>query len=51
MTVLMDKFFIAIGLDSEEIKESSGRGVLYIGIVFMSGASAAFMLMAIFGQN
>lgn len=48
MTVLMDKFFVKIGFESQDIKRSSKRGFLYIGIIFMSGLAAAFFIMTIF---
>lgn len=45
MTRLIDKLFIAIGLDREEIESSSARGFLYIGIILMLGTSLAFITL------
>lgn len=51
MTYVMDKFFISIGFDAEEIHESPKRGGLYIGIVFMLGLASAFLLMTVIELN
>lgn len=46
MTFLLDKFFISIGLEAQEIHESSIRSAIYIGIVFLLGLASAFLIMA-----
>lgn len=45
MTSLMDEFFIFLGLDSEELKQSPLRGRLYVGIVYCLGITTAFAIM------
>ena len=45
MTKLMDKFFVRIGLDKSEIEASDIRGILYVGMVFMTGWTIAFLIM------
>ncbi len=47
MTHLMDKFFVSIGLDSGELEASENRGLLYVGIIFMSGVGVAFGVMSL----
>ncbi|GLQ24229.1 hypothetical protein GCM10007853_21030 [Algimonas ampicilliniresistens] len=49
MTYLMDKFFIAIGLDETEIRESAYRGWLYVGMVYLLGIGSAFGVMTLIG--
>lgn len=46
MTLVMDRFFIKIGFDPDEVQNSSGRGLLYIGITYMAGMATAFLVMA-----
>lgn len=46
MTVLMDKFFIKIGFDSQGLLSNSRRGILYIGMTYMAGMTTAFLVMA-----
>jgi hypothetical protein len=47
MTKQMDKFFIKIGLDSQEIQSNPKRGILYIGMIYMFGIATAFLIMTI----
>jgi len=47
MTVLMDRFFSKMGLEEQELKHSSQRGYLYMGMIFMLGITSAFLVMAI----
>ena len=47
MTLLMDKLFISIGFDEEELKKSTMRGLLYMGIIFMLGVMMSFLVMTI----
>lgn len=49
MTILMDRFFIKIGFDADDVQNSSGRGLLYIGITYMAGMATAFLVMAALG--
>jgi len=49
MTGIVDKFFIYIGFDKNELEMSDVRGLLYIGIVFMMGVSSAFIIMTLIG--
>jgi len=49
MMAEMDKFFNRIGLDEQDIKTCSTRGLLYIGIIFMAGMMTAFLVMAVLG--
>jgi len=48
MMVLMDKFFVRIGLDKVEISAAEYRGLIYIGMIFMLGVAVAFLVMAAF---
>ncbi len=48
MTNLMDKVFISMGMDGKEIKDTQIRGVLYIGMIYMTGLTSAFLIMALF---
>ena len=43
MTSLMDRFFIAIGFDADEIAASSTRAALYWGIVIMASLACVFV--------
>jgi hypothetical protein len=47
MTILMDRFFIKIGFESEDVQSNPRRGILYIGITYMSGMATAFLIMAL----
>lgn len=49
MTRLMDRFFIKIGFEPEDVQNSSRRGLLYIGMTFMAGMATAFLVMAVLG--
>lgn len=46
MTILMDRLFIKIEFDSEGIQNSSKRGILYIGMIYLAGMATAFIIMA-----
>lgn len=47
MTILMDRFFIKIGFDPEDVQSNPRRGLLYIGMIYMSGMATAFLIMAL----
>lgn len=47
MTILMDRLFIKIGFDDEELQNSSYRGYLYVGMIFMLGLTVAFLIMTL----
>lgn len=46
MTDLMDRFFARIGFSLHELHTSDYRGLLYIGMIFLSGMTTAFIIMA-----
>lgn len=48
MTHIMDKFFIHIGFNREELTASNSRGWIYIGMIFLIGLSTAFFIMSVF---
>ena len=47
MTILMDKFFIKIGFEPQDLKACNIRGALYIGMIYTMGMSSAFAIMTI----
>lgn len=47
MTDFMDRFFARIGFSIQELHTSHYRGLLYIGMVFMSGMTTAFVTMSV----
>lgn len=47
MTILMDRFFIKIGFDPKDVQNNPRRGILYIGMTYMSGMASAFLIMAV----
>lgn len=48
MTNLIDRFFIKIGFESEDLKACNIRGALYVGMIYTIGMASAFVIMAAF---
>lgn len=49
MTLIMDKLFIKIGFEAEDLNACDIRGTLYIGMIFSIGMGSAFGTMAMLG--
>jgi len=47
MNLLIDKFFIKIGFDAQELKACNIRGALYVGMIYTIGMASAFSIMAL----
>ena len=50
MIRIVDKFFVRIGFSESELRASEIRGRLYIGMIFLSGWTTAFLLMTLIEQ-
>ena len=51
MTELLDKFFLFLGLNEDELSQSSARGMLYVGMIFLAGIATAFLFMTAIGAS
>ena len=50
MNRIVDRLFVRIGFSENELEASEIRGRLYIGMIFLSGWTTAFLLMTVIDQ-